>query len=314
MGEQRNSDYLDEDWGALVANRSKKWEGMLREFERRGMKKLPLWEKQEYPVVHPKNFEPGLIVYPSHKGEKRGMLIICPGGGFAFKSSNEGKEVAEYFYEKGLNVAILDYAVGGQIQGSTGPVSDQDILKAACEDAKRAVRLVRYYADTWNIRKDKIGIGGFSAGGMVTSQLLLHFDRGNARHEDPIEQVSCRPDATFQMYGSFRNNPAFTSQVSSGLGFDFSAVHKVSETDVILRLPLDIPPMYMAQTDEDNPVSILDMGRAYYERGVPFEIHLFHGGPHGCALFDGKHENSPYFPHTAHWAELASEWFVMQGF
>lgn len=72
--------------------------------------------------------------------------------------------------------------------------------------------------------------------------------------------------------------------------------------------------MYMAQTDSDNPHYVLDMAKAYADRGIPFEVHLFKGGPHGGGLFDGEHEDSPQFPHTAHWAELAVEWFMLYEF
>lgn len=312
MSEQHKPDYLDLDWSALIADRFEKWENMLTEYEARGVKKIPLWENQNYPVPHVEGFVPGLVLYPVHE-EKRGMLVICAGGGFMFKSSNEAKEIADYFYEKGLNVAILDYAVKDPKCAGTTLSINPDVMKTACEDAKRAIRLLRYHADEWNICADKIGIGGFSAGGIITSLLLTHYDNGNSEHADPVERVSCRPDATFQMYGSFRNI-LDTSGGGLGLGFDFSAKHKTAETDVVLNLPLDLPPMFMAQTDSDDPVNLLDMGRAYYERGIPFEVHLFHGGPHGGGLYDGKHEDSPLFPHTAHWAELAAEWFAQQGF
>ncbi len=314
MDEKKKPDYLDFDWTALIADRQKKWAGMLKEYEERGIKKIPLWENRDYPVPHVEGFVPGLVLYPPHKGKKRGILIICPGGGFAFKSSNEGKEIAEYFYEKGMNVAILDYAVNGPEGGDAGPKSDPSTLRAACEDARRAIRLLRYHAEEWGILPDKIGIGGFSAGGMVTSLLLTHYDNGDPKSTDPVEQVSCRPDATFQMYGSFRNSPGVGAAAQGGLGFEFAPVQKAAETDFILHLPVDLPPMFMAQTDADYPGNILDMGRAYLDRGVPFEVHLFHGGPHGGGLYDGKHEDAPDFPHTAHWAKLAAEWFVMQDF
>ena len=49
------------------------------------------------------------------------------------------------------------------------------------------------------------------------------------------------------------------------------------------------------------------------DRGIPFEVHTFHGGRHGQGLYDGSYgmEN---VPHTAHWAELAVEWLEDQGF
>ena len=314
MNEAKKPDYLDHDWTALVKDRQKKWAEMMKEYEARGIRKIPLWADGNAPAAHLKGFVPGLVLYPPQEGEKRGLLVICPGGGFAFKSSNEGKEIAEFFYGKGLNVAILDYAVNGSDAGAMGPKSDPATLRAACEDARRAIRLLRAHADDWGIRPDKIGIGGFSAGGMVTSLLLTHYDGGDPEHADPVERVICRPDATFQMYGSFRNSPGAKGQGGTGLGFDFAAAHRSAETDYILHLPVDVPPMFLAQTDADYPGNILDMGRAYLERGVPFEVHLFHGGPHGGGLYDGKHEDAPDFHHTAHWAQLAAEWFGMQGF
>ena len=52
-------------------------------------------------------FTARLAIKKAHEGT-RGMFVVCAGGGFLFKSWNEALPVAEFFYEKGINVAILD--------------------------------------------------------------------------------------------------------------------------------------------------------------------------------------------------------------
>ena len=58
-------------------------------------------------------------------------------------------------------------------------------------DAQRAMRMVRYNAESWNIKPARIGIMGFSAGGHLASTLSTHFDAGNPDAKDPIDRVSC---------------------------------------------------------------------------------------------------------------------------
>jgi acetyl esterase/lipase len=238
------------------------------------------------------------------------MVIICPGGGFLFKSPNEGKDVADYFYRQGFNAAVLDYAVSEDL--SAMPGGDAATRGAVLEDAKRAVRVIRHMAKNLNIKPDKIAIGGFSAGGILTSMLLTNYDSGIPDSEDEIERNSSRPDAAFHMYGSFTN--AVLSPAPKGLGYDSAKRRELAASDFILNMPVDAPPIFLAQTNDDDPGNILAMGQAFYQRGVEFEIHLFTGGAHGGGLFDGKHADSPLAPHAAHWAELAAEWFEIQGF
>lgn len=297
-------------FAAKIREKHLEWTKMTETLIDRGIRKIPLWPDGNYPVEHPKDLIPGLFVYPIHP--KRGIIIICAGGGFMFKSSNEALAVADYFHNHGLNAAILDYAVGPV--DAMPSMGDPRIFAAAREDVKRAIRMLRLMADELGYPSDKIAVGGFSAGGMVTS-FSLWDDLGKDRiQSDEIDRISSRPDATFQMYGAFANNPLAIAEQQGALGFSFEVKHKHAQTDNLLRLPLDAPPAFLAQTDADDPGNILSVAQAYYQRGIEFELHLFHGGPHGGGLYDGADKDSPAFPHTAHWAELAVEWFSMKGF
>lgn len=310
--EQKKPSYLDENWTALIKDRLEKWDRMLCDFRNQGINKVSMEKESKILEIETDRDTPGLIIYPIHVGTPRGMIIICPGGGFMFKSANEGKEVADYFYEKGFNIAILDYTVNRELAENLYEAQKSHVYDLACRDGLRAIQYFRYRAKEWNILPDKIAIGGFSAGGMVTSMVLANYTEGKSDAVDPIEHMSSRPDAVFQMYGSFRGR--IRKNEEGVLGYTYKSARQAAEDDVILHFPMDLPPAFLAQTDEDDPRNVLEMAGAFRNRGVPAEVHIFKGGPHGGALFDGKHEDSPNFPHTAHWAELAAEWFAMQGF
>ena len=62
------------------------------------------------------------------------------------------------------------------------------------------MRIARAKAKEWNIDPQRIGIMGFSAGGHVAATVGTHFDAGDPKAADPIEQVSCRPDFLVLVY------------------------------------------------------------------------------------------------------------------
>lgn len=133
----------------------------------------------EVPLVTADDFTSSLIFLPPAKPEnsKKGMLIICAGGGFTFKSQHEAKPVAEFFRNAGINTAILDYHV-------TNADPDKDRFQTkrfAMEDGIAAVRYCRYHAEELNIREDKIAIGGFSAGGITAALTATSADTGQRR-------------------------------------------------------------------------------------------------------------------------------------
>jgi acetyl esterase/lipase len=46
------------------------------------------------------------------KGEKpRPAILVCPGGSFQFRASNEGKPIAKWLNQIGINAFVLNYRV-----------------------------------------------------------------------------------------------------------------------------------------------------------------------------------------------------------
>ena len=278
------------------------WIEMWEDLEKQGIRPVELWEGGAPGYIPTeRQAPPRIAVFPaipsSGAEPPPGLIIICAGGGFNFKSRQEGKPVAEYFQKRGINAAILDYRCV--------PHTPMD----ACADGLRAVRWVRYHAEELNINPNKVALSGFSAGGILTALAATHFDYGNPEAEDPIERISSRPDAALLFYGAM----ARAAVMRSGLSYDIEAQREAAKYDPLKCMRSDAPPFFIFQTHADDPRFAMNFGKELADRGIPFEVHTFHGGRHGQGLYDGSYgmEN---VPHTAHWAELAVEWLEDQGF
>ncbi|MDG3004367.1 alpha/beta hydrolase [Paludisphaera mucosa] len=116
--------------------------------------------------------KPVLLHYPAEKGQAVGAaMIVAPGGGFrALMMSYEGADVAKRLNAMGVDAFVLKYRLTSNAPGA--PARDE-VVKLAAEDGRRAVQLVREKASEFGYRADRVGMIGFSAGGMVTAEALF---------------------------------------------------------------------------------------------------------------------------------------------
>ena len=206
-GKMDKPDYVDQDWTSLTEVKTAKWADMMEKIKEEG------WVITE--LRTDMGFTSRLALKPVHEGKRRGIFVVCAGGAFLFKSSNEAKPVAEYFYRAGINVAILDYHVDPAKQKDSDKL---DVRISAGEDGLAAIRYLRLHADELGICPDKIAIGGFSAGGMLSAYAATQFSYGNPQAEDAAERVSSRPDAALILYGAMSDSGI---QDSGMFAFDF---------------------------------------------------------------------------------------------
>ena len=150
----------------LIITRREKWIQMMGQLEEMGYSLVDVREEA--------GFTARLAIKPS-KESGRGMFIVCAGGGFMFKSWNEALPVAEFFYESGIGVAILDYHVKQEGAIEIGG----EINRQAGDDGLAAIRYLRANASEYGIAPDHIAIGGFSAGGMLSGYAATKFDYGD---------------------------------------------------------------------------------------------------------------------------------------
>ena len=297
MDNKPNADQM-EFFKKMRESRFASWRESRAQMLDEGWERIPLWEG-DAPDWNPEltDQDPPSVYVKRPVRPGRGLLLVCAGGAFMYKAYKEGKPVAEYFYDRGYNVAVLDYRVNPYSQ------------LVSCADGLRAMRVLRARAGSWGIPADKIAMGGFSAGGMLTGMVSTRFDAGDPNAADPIERVSSRPDAALILYGAFQGMDA----PQGGLGFDNEKQNQMARMNNVKNLRHDCPPFFVFQTQNDDPSLAMKWGLECAERGIPFVVHTFRDGAHGGALYDGKHETE-HLPHTHRWAELAAEWLEDYGF
>jgi acetyl esterase/lipase len=206
------------------------------------------WDWEEKSVTTPNGLpivtdvvKPVLLHYPAEKDKAVGAaMIVAPGGGFrALMMSYEGADIAKKLNGMGVDAFVLKYRLG---HNGPGAPARAEVVKHAGEDGRRAVRLVRERAGEFGYRPDRVGMIGFSAGGMVTSDTLF----------GPAET---RPDFAALIYGARE-----VKEIPSPAPPLFLAV---------------------AADDVGSVGRTLDLFTAYRKAKGSAELHVFQMGAHG---------------------------------
>jgi len=230
---------------------------------------------------------PDITVFiPAKKNSTGQAVIICPGGGYGILAYDwEGTDIAKLLNSKGITAIVLKYRL-------PSPKSSITPHLTPLMDAKRAMRIVRANADKWGIKKNNIGIMGFSAGGHLASTLATHFDGGDKDSKDSIEQQSSRPDFAVLIYPVITMNKSFTHMGSRnnllGNNPDSSLVNLYSNE---LQVTKQTPPTFLLHATDDGAVPVENSLRFYEAckiNGVSTEMHIFPHGGHGFGLAIGK--------------------------
>jgi acetyl esterase/lipase len=231
--------------------------------------------------------QPDITVFlPSKRNATGQAVVVCPGGGYAILAYDwEGTEVARWLCSKGIAAIVLKYRLPNS-------KSNIDPKLSPLLDAQRAIRTVRANAAKWNIKKDKIGIMGFSAGGHLASTAGTHFDAGDANAADTIDRNSCRPDFMILMYPVITMSKNYMHQGSRnnliGANAD-STLAKYYSSD--LQVTKDTPPTFIVHATDDNGVPVensLSFYQALKNNKVPAEMHIYPTGGHGFGLAIGR--------------------------
>jgi endo-1,4-beta-xylanase len=223
---------------------------------------------------------PSLTPYLPDPAQATGTaVIICPGGGHKkLCLGHEGGALAEWFQARGIAAFVLKYRLARE------PNSPYTIQDHAMADTRRALRIVRTRASEWQIKPDRIGIMGFSAGGELTAFAAMQSDAGQPNATDPIDQASSRPD--------------FQALIYPGTSDLFSAEK-------------GMPPVFIACGYSDRPDIAEGMAKLYLKykaAGVKAELHIYSEAGHGFGYRPDKTGAA------AKWPERFTEWLTDSGF
>ncbi|WDE97547.1 alpha/beta hydrolase [Lentisphaera profundi] len=215
-------------------------------------------------------------------------VIIIPGGGYGAVGFNlEGVPTAERLVKEGITVFILKYRLP-----TTKGVNFKHPVPLM--DAQRAIKLVRYHADTFDIRSDQIGIIGFSAGGHLASTAGTLFN-SPIQASDDIGKINCRPDFMMLIY------PVITTQAkeschpctNSLVGKD-SAPGLLKKLSNELNVTHDTPPTFLAHAKDDKGVPPKN-SRLFHEalkkHGIRTTLKIYEKGGHYKGFFKKESDN-----------------------
>ena len=202
-------------------------------------------------------------------------VVVCPGGGFRFLSwDSEGTEVAQWLRSRGVAAFVLKYrtketaasqdefgkemaaffATLIRFKGRGSPdgwkalkTDMRESGAAGIADGRQAVKVVRQHAKQWGIRPDRIGIMGFSAGGIVTTAVAMDHD------------AESRPDFAASIYAPFFGDA---------------------------KVPADAPPLFILCAADDAIVEAgcARLYAAWRDADRPAELHIYETGGHGFGM------------------------------
>jgi acetyl esterase/lipase len=224
--------------------------------------------------------EPTLAAYLPDPAIATGTaVIVCPGGAYHFLAfEHEGTAVAQWLNARGVAVFMLKYRLvqtGDDFPQCVDrhlhdPQQMETLVKPLfpqiTADGCQAVRLVRARAAEWGLDPHRIGIMGFSAGGMVTLSTTLHYD------------AASRPDFAAPIY---------------------------SAPPAEAPIPSDAPPLFLLCAADDEMASNVST-RVYADwraAGHPVELHIYAKGGHGFGMNPQSLPSDTWIERFAEWLQ-----------
>jgi acetyl esterase/lipase len=204
---------------------------------------------------------PTYYLYKPEPDKNTGVgMVVLPGG--AYKDiwlDTEGHDIGLFFKELGITSLVLKYRTNSPGEDGKKPMSKDEYLPAAIADAKEGIRILRSRAKQLKIDPNKIGAGGFSAGGHLALSVSLNLDEKNKQSH---------PNFAFLIYPWIEAH--FEKQVS---------------------VTKNLPPMFIVNGQQDTVTPADVCAQFYYtlcKNNVPAELHIYRKGEHGFTLGLGK--------------------------
>lgn len=228
----------------------------------------------------------------------RPSIVICPGGGYRFRSDREAEPIALVFAAKGFNCFVVEYRVAPAVH------------PAALFDVAHAVAWVREHADEYCADPNAIAVMGFSAGGHAACHLGVRWHEEELMASFGLTPAQAQPNAMVLCYPVITAGPyAHRGSFVHLTGSEELAVH--AQFSLEEKVNTHTPPTFLWHTWEDGSVPVensLFFACAMRRNGVQGEVHVFPKGGHGLSLANPLTSDSPAqnIPECAQWPEMAA--------
>lgn len=221
--------------------------------------------------------------YSPDKPDKSGAsVLICPGGGYGgLAAEKEGVEIARWFNKQGITAFVLYYRM---------PFANANV---PLNDAKMALKLIRDNASKWSLKKDKIGVIGFSAGGHLAATLATH----TKAPEKPAFAALIYPVISFRTEfgpGGTCRNLLGEKPAEEQIRYFSNELHVTKQT----------PPVFLVHALNDDVVEPLH-STAFADslkiKKVPYELALYQQGGHGFGMRPQQVDSDAWPDRFAEW-------------
>jgi acetyl esterase/lipase len=224
---------------------------------------------------------PSITVFAPPREKANGCaVLVVPGGGFRELVFNaEGRQAAEFLNGLGVTAFALKYRLPNQ-EGSPYTLAN------VREDAYRALRLIRHRAGEFHVDPHRIGILGFSAGGVVVTMVAFDKGDGDPKAADPVDRTNGRPDFEMMVYPGKDLIP-----------------------DVV---PADTRPAFLIAANDDEygcDAAALALLEKFRDAKVSVEAHFIAQGKHAFNMGDRS-----TFKAVNHWPDRMADWLSDRGF
>lgn len=223
---------------------------------------VPGKKNQSFVIENVSN--PAIQFYKAASETPTAAVIVCPGGAYrSLQYGHEGVDVANLLVGHGISAFILKYRVPNEFK-------EKDRVYM---DAQRAIRLIRFNAQKWNVDPAKVGIIGFSAGGHLAAWMSTNYAKNTYEPLDAADQLPTRPDFAAMVYGAWLNDK-YNKENSLALATD-------------LPVNAQTTPAFLVHCVDDKTITA-DSSLAYYlalkAQKVPADLHVFDKGGHGHGI------------------------------
>ncbi len=245
--------------------------------------------------------------------DSRPLILVCPGGAYAYTSAREGEAFAMQFLAMGYHAAVLHY--------SCAPAR----YPTALTELAAAIVLIREHAKEWHVDPEAVIVLGCSAGGHLAASLSVLWEEeflAEAAGIGKIRRSVLRPDGMILCYpvitsGEFAHRGSFENL----LGAEEAKPERWGDKESLLRkLSLEervtgkTPPAFLWHTYTDGAVPVensLLLVSALRRARVSAEFHMYPEGCHGLGLANRltrTRDGGAVQEECASWISLAHTW------
>lgn len=238
--------------------------------------------------------------------EDRPLILICPGGAYAYTSPREGEALAFQFLSMGYHAAVLNY--------SCAPA----VYPTALTELAYSIKLIREHAREWHVNPGQIIVLGCSAGGHLAASMGVFWEESFLAEALGItDRELLRPDGLILCYPVITSGEfAHKGSIQNLLGIG-EEEREAGENPLIAKVSLEnqvsskTPPTFIWATFTDGSVpvenSLMFVG-ALRRAGVPAEFHMYPCGGHGLSLATRLTGSRAVQEEVSSWITLAHTW------